>query len=161
MKPVSPVFPGQPQFESSEITIAKDQPEYLPVPALLLGPDGRPVASLQQAREIMTRWELDEEEIKLLIETKSFYYYQSVFQNHCPGCNAELASKMSPVMFSVSEPGTSQPGRSTERIPFETFTGPTCKGSFALGTACGTCEKCLWLKARGLDQLGNGSPNKA
>lgn len=30
------------------------------------------------------------------------------------------------------------------RPPFETFTGPTCKGCYALGTACGTCEKCKW-----------------
>lgn len=31
-----------------------------------------------------------------------------------------------------------------QRPPFETFKGATCKGCLALGTACGTCEKCLW-----------------
>jgi len=33
------------------------------------------------------------------------------------------------------------------RPPFETFTGPTCKGCLALGNACGFCEKCVWEKA--------------
>lgn len=30
------------------------------------------------------------------------------------------------------------------RVPFETFKGPTCKGSYVFGNACGTCEKCIW-----------------
>lgn len=30
------------------------------------------------------------------------------------------------------------------RPPYETFTKPTCKGSIALRTACGHCEKCEW-----------------
>ena len=30
------------------------------------------------------------------------------------------------------------------RPPYETFKRPTCKGSYALGTACGTCEACVW-----------------
>src|SRR5688500_10741482 len=30
------------------------------------------------------------------------------------------------------------------RPPFETFKYPTCRGSYALGSACGHCEKCTW-----------------
>lgn len=33
------------------------------------------------------------------------------------------------------------------RPPFETFTKPTCRGSYVLGTACGHCEKCEWERA--------------
>ena len=39
------------------------------------------------------------------------------------------------------------------RPPFETFKNSTCKGSYAFGSACGSCEKCAWERARmGLTQ---------
>lgn len=44
MEPVSPVFKGA---EACEITVAKDQPEYFPLPAIL-GNDGR----------VTSRWRL-------------------------------------------------------------------------------------------------------
>ncbi len=37
----------------------------------------------------------------------------------------------------------------TDRVPVETFTGPTCKGCFALRNACGHCERCDRERATG------------
>lgn len=55
MNPVSPVIPGQ---ESRETIYAKDQPMYLPLPAIVM--DG-------VEREVLTCWELtNEEKIALL-----------------------------------------------------------------------------------------------
>lgn len=33
--------------------------------------------------------------------------------------------------------------------PYETFTRSVCKGSIAIGTGCGKCEKCQWEIAQG------------
>lgn len=35
-----------------------------------------------------------------------------------------------------------------QRPPYETFTGPTCRGCKALGNNCGHCEKCKWEDAQ-------------
>jgi hypothetical protein len=34
------------------------------------------------------------------------------------------------------------------------FLGAVCKGSFALGSACGSCARCEWYRAKGSDRLG-------
>jgi hypothetical protein len=50
MKPISPVIKN---YEDREIIFAKDQPEYLPLPALRLTGDSTP---------ILSRWRFTEEE---------------------------------------------------------------------------------------------------
>jgi hypothetical protein len=38
---------------------------------------------------------------------------------------------------------------SIEFAPLPTFSGPTCRGSIALGSACGQCERCSWEREHG------------
>jgi hypothetical protein len=47
-------------------------------------------------------------------------------------------------------------GRGEKRVsrpPYETFKRATCKGSYALGTACGSCEACEWERGQNLVAL--------
>lgn len=60
MKPVE--FPGH------NIVYGKDQPEYMPLPALRL-PDG----------EVITCWELSDEELQQIITSKKIYLKQLTF----------------------------------------------------------------------------------
>ena len=64
MKPVE--FPGH------NVVFAKDQPEYLPLPALRVpGPEG----------EVITCWELSDEELEEIKRTKRIYLSQWTFNN--------------------------------------------------------------------------------
>jgi len=62
MKPVT--FPGV------NVIIAKDQPEYLPLPAIVL-----------EGGEVITCWELSDEELLQLIDTKRIYLSQLTFSS--------------------------------------------------------------------------------
>lgn len=46
-------------------------------------------------------------------------------------------------------------GRKKEivRPPYETFKGPVCRGSYALGNQCGRCEKCEWEASKIADAM--------
>lgn len=63
MRPVSPVLPGH-EKRIAETVIAKDQTQYLPLPSIIIpGPDG----------EVLTRWELTDEEKILLLSGGHVY----------------------------------------------------------------------------------------
>ena len=80
MKPVSPVLPDQPESAAHEVKIAEEQPQYETLPALLVGRgphnDLRYVSQLTQSEYIISRWQLTDEEIERLCETKELYFYQ-------------------------------------------------------------------------------------
>jgi hypothetical protein len=60
MKPIS--------FKGQNVVFAKDQPEYQPLPALRM-PDG----------EVITCWELSDEELEGVTKTKRIYLSQLTF----------------------------------------------------------------------------------
>ena len=68
MEPVSPVMPGS---ESIEIVIGKDQPEYLPLPAVYLDARTSPM---------LTRWRLSDEERKLIADGADIVLTQLTFR---------------------------------------------------------------------------------
>lgn len=67
MKPVSPVLIGE---DLPEIEIAKDQPEYNPLPV---------IAVQDEAATIISRWELSDEEVAEVVKTKSIYVFMMTF----------------------------------------------------------------------------------
>lgn len=67
-QPVSSVLLNSKENAVNEVTFAKNQPEYRPLPALQYE-DGT----------ILTRWELSEEEVAEIIKTKSIYLEVSTF----------------------------------------------------------------------------------
>lgn len=69
MKPVSPVLPGS---EEIEIVLGKDQPEYVPLPAVYLESNMRPM---------VTRWRLTEEERQAVRDGADVILTQLTFHN--------------------------------------------------------------------------------
>jgi hypothetical protein len=67
MKPISPVIKG---YETAEVIFAKDQPQYLPLPALILQGEGKPVVS---------RWKLDDEERSRIAQGADILLTQMIF----------------------------------------------------------------------------------
>jgi hypothetical protein len=62
MHPVSPVIPGH---ELPEVEIAKGQDEYMTLPAVYHS----------NGEAHVSRWELSDEELKTLMETRSIYLH--------------------------------------------------------------------------------------
>lgn len=62
MKPV--------EFKGQNVVFGEGQPEYQPLPALRM-PDG----------EVITCWEISDDELKLIQETKRIYLKQLTFNN--------------------------------------------------------------------------------
>lgn len=67
MKPISPVIHG---YRDKEVVFAKEQPEYLPLPALVLVGEDKPVVS---------RWKLDDEERKQIAAGADILLTQMIF----------------------------------------------------------------------------------
>jgi len=82
MKPVSPVMPGY--SEPYEFILAKDQPEYVPLPVVLIEGEEKRLAS---------RWEFTEEERKLIAEGGSLLLQQLTFGPPFQPVAMEVVSK--------------------------------------------------------------------
>lgn len=83
MKPVSPVLP---QSEGIEVVLGKDQPQYIPLPAIYLDRPDCPM---------ITRWQLTEEEREMIAQGADIILQQLTFQH-----------PFQPVNLQVVMPGT-------------------------------------------------------
>ena len=70
MKPVSPVFPGL--SEPYEFLLAKDQPQYNPIPTVLAEGD---------EKRFYSRWEFSDEERGIIADGGSLLFSQLTFGN--------------------------------------------------------------------------------
>lgn len=66
MRPISPIVPG---CEQAEIVFAKDQPQYLPLPAL----------RVEDGTRIITRWRLSWRERLTVLLRGDLYLWVSTF----------------------------------------------------------------------------------
>jgi hypothetical protein len=67
MKPVSPVLPG---YEVVKVVFAKDQPEYMQLPAVRVE---------SPERQVLTRWQLSEEDRQKIAAGADVYLWVSTF----------------------------------------------------------------------------------
>lgn len=88
MTPVSPVMPGSQPIET---VFGKDQPEYIPLPAVYLD---------TPSRTVVTRWRLTEEERHLIANGGDVVLQQLTFRNEKTG----LPNPLQPVHLQVAMP---------------------------------------------------------
>jgi hypothetical protein len=106
MKAVSPVLPDQPDSQALEVKVAESQDEYQTLPALLVGRYDRRlvyVDSLERADYVIARFELSDEEIARINETRCLYYYQHNF-----------GRPLQPLLIETESPAARQPHRSDQ-----------------------------------------------
>jgi hypothetical protein len=93
MYPISPVISKK--YQKHEVVFAKDQPEYLPLPALVLQGEEKPVLS---------RWRLDGYEQERIAEGADILLTQNIFSGHvCPHCGGKFDSLYNPIRLEVSD----------------------------------------------------------
>lgn len=79
------------QFAGQNAIFAKDQPEYLPLPALVVpGPEGA----------VISCWELTDEEVEELVRTKRLYISQWCFTKVVDG--EEKINPLQPIRPALS-----------------------------------------------------------
>lgn len=78
MTPVSPVMQGS---EDIEIVLGKDQPQYIPLPALYIDSDARPM---------VTRWRLDDGERIAILAGADIVLQQLTFGNSFQPVNLQV-----------------------------------------------------------------------
>ena len=83
MHPVSPVISKE--YQKHEVVFAKSQPEYLPLPALVLEGEEKPVVS---------RWRLDDEERQKIAAGADILLTQNIFTDLYHPIRLEVADGM-------------------------------------------------------------------
>jgi hypothetical protein len=78
MTPVSPVMPGS---EAIEIVLGKDQPEYIPLPAVYLDMNCRPM---------VTRWRFTDEEREAIANGADLVMQQLTFKQAFQPINVQV-----------------------------------------------------------------------
>lgn len=81
MKPISPVMPGS---EPIEVVLGKDQPEYVPLPAVYLDTVACPM---------ITRWELNDEERAAVAAGADIVLQQLTFRQPFQAVNLQIVKR--------------------------------------------------------------------